>query len=276
MLRTRIITALVLLAVLLPLLAFAGARSFGMAMGVFAAAGMWEWARLAGLRGWRPLAWAAVWLALVAAMLFSPVAALDADGSFALATLAWVALLAGSLPRAALPRSLAAPAVLCLLGFLVLFAGWMALWHARRLGVGYLLSMLMLVWVADVAAYFGGRAIGGPKLAPRLSPGKTVSGALCGVLAVMAYTAVCALLPGLQDTLGGRLALRWGLSGALLVAALLAVLSVAGDLFESLLKRRAGVKDSSGLLPGHGGVLDRIDALLPVLPVVMLLVGLGR
>lgn len=276
MLRTRLITALVLLALLLPLVLLADTRSFGAAMAVFTAAGMWEWARLAGLRAWRAPVWALLWLALAGAMLWGPADGPGADGSFALATLAWAALLPGSLWRAALPRSLSAPTVLCLLGFLVLFAAWTALWHARRIGVGFLLSVLVLVWVADIAAYFGGRAIGGPKLAPRLSPGKTLSGAVCGVLAVVVYTALCATLPGLRHSLGARLAMRWGLAGALLAGAMLAALSVCGDLFESLLKRRAGVKDSSGLLPGHGGVLDRVDALLPVLPVVMLLAGWVR
>ncbi|MDE2119938.1 MAG: phosphatidate cytidylyltransferase [Betaproteobacteria bacterium] len=272
MLRTRLITAFVLLAVLLPLLGFASARGFGLAMGVFAAAGMWEWARLAGFRGARAVAWACVWLLAVLGMLLSPLAGLDPDASFALAALAWAALLLGSLPRASLPRALGAPLVLGLLGFVILFAAWMALWHARQIGVSFLVSVLMLAWVADVAAYFGGRAIGGARLAPRISPGKTVSGALCGVAGVLAYTWVCARMPQLHDTLGARLAARWGLPGALLVCALLTGLSVAGDLFESLLKRRAGVKDSSALLPGHGGVLDRVDALLPLLPVVMLLV----
>ena len=273
MLRTRILTAAVLLAVLLPLLAFAGARGFSAAIAVFAAAGMWEWARLAGLRGAQPVVWALAWLGAVCAMLFSRVSALDPDGSFALAALAWTVLLLGSLPRARLPRALAAPAVLGMLGFLILFAAWVALWHARRAGVGFLLSVLALAWIADIAAYFGGRAIGGVKLAPRISPGKTLSGALCGVLAVVVYTAACARVPWLHGTLGARLAQRWGLGGALLASAALAVLSVAGDLFESLLKRHAGAKDSSGLLPGHGGVLDRIDALLPLLPVAMLIAG---
>ncbi len=272
MLRTRLITAFVLLALLAPLLAFAGTRAFGAAAGLFAAAGMWEWARLAGMRNAAALGWAVAWMLGVALVLFTPLARLDPDASFALAALAWGALLLGSLPRAGLPRGLGAPVVLCLLGFVILFAAWVALWHARAIGVGFLLSVLMLVWVADVCAYFGGRALGGRRLAPRISPGKTVSGALCGVLGVLVYTALCARLPQLHDTLGARLDARWGLAGALAACALLAALSVAGDLFESLLKRRAGVKDSSRLLPGHGGVLDRIDALLPLLPVVMLLV----
>lgn len=273
MLRTRLITAFVLLAVLVPLLAFAGARSFAAAVAVFAAAGMWEWARLAGMRGMAAVAWAAVWLLAVAAVLWTPAAAFDPSVSLTLAALAWAALLLGSLPRAALPRVLGAPLVLCALGFVILFAAWVALWHARRIGVQFLVSVLMLVWVADVAAYFGGRAIGGRKLAPRISPGKTVSGALCGIGGVLLYTAACARVPQLRDTLGARLDARWGLGAALLACGLLAALSVAGDLFESLLKRRAGVKDSSALLPGHGGVLDRIDAMLPLLPVVMLLAG---
>ena len=272
MLRTRLITAAVLLALFLPLLLWAGPQGFGAGMAVFSALGMWEWARLAGMRSWRAVVWALAWLLAVAAVLAGALPAFVTEAVLALAALAWLGLLAGSLPRAALPAFLGTPLVLSVLGFVVLFAAWLALWHARSQGVGFLLSVLLLVWVADVAAYFGGRALGGPRLAPRISPGKTVSGAVCGVVAVVAYAALCARLPALRDTLGARLAVRWGLGGSLLAAGALAMLSVAGDLFESLLKRRVGVKDSSTLLPGHGGVLDRVDALLPVLPMVMLLV----
>ncbi len=272
MLRTRLITAAALLAVLLPLLAWGGARLFGACMALFTSVAMWEWARLAGLRGAAPVAWALLWLATAVSVLLGLPPAFDSHLGFALSTVAWAGLLAGALPRAALPRWLGHPPLLGALGFLLLFAAWLALWHARAQGVGFLLSVLMLVWIADIAAYFGGRALGGWRLAPRISPGKTVSGAVCGVLAVVGYVALCARVPELQDSLGARLAQRWGLGPALLAGALLAAWSVAGDLFESLLKRRVGVKDSSGLLPGHGGVLDRIDALLPLLPLVMLLV----
>jgi phosphatidate cytidylyltransferase len=118
------------------------------------------------------------------------------------------------------------------------------------------------VWAADIGAYFAGRRFGKRKLAPAVSPGKSWEGALGGL--------ACALLVSL--TFAYALAVPWG-APLLLFTVLVAVLSIFGDLFESVLKRTAGVKDSGGLLPGHGGVLDRLDALLPALPLAAL--GLG-
>jgi len=130
-------------------------------------------------------------------------------------------------------------------------------------GAWLLLSLMAMVWCADIAAYFAGRAWGRHTLAPKVSPGKTWQGAIGGVLAAVTWTLASVTWPG---SFGARLVERYGLTVALLLAAMLAALSIVGDLYESLLKRRAGVKDSSNLLPGHGGVLDRIDALLPVAP----------
>ncbi len=265
MLRTRILTALALLALLLPTVFAAPRWLFAVVFGAFCAAGMWEWARLAGVRGAAAVGCAVVW-ALLAALLSAGAAP---DAVFGAALVAWLLLLAASLPRAALPAPLARPAVLVALGALVLLAGWLALLRARAAGPMLLLSVLALAWVADVAAYFGGRAIGGAKLAPRISPGKTRAGAYSAAAAVLLYGAVCARW--LPDTLPARLARDWGVIGMVVALLALGALSICGDLFESLLKRHAGVKDSSALLPGHGGVLDRVDALLPLMPAAMLL-----
>ena len=266
MLRTRIITALALLAALLPTLFVAPAWLFATVLGAGCAAGMWEWSRLAGLRGAAALACAAVW-ALAAAALHTR--GVPGRAVFGGASAVWLLLLASSLPRAALPAALGARAVLTGLGALLLLAGWLALLRARAAGPDLLLSVLALAWVADVAAYFGGRALGGAKLAPRISPGKTWAGVYSAAVAVLLYGAVCA--HWLPDTLAARLVRQWGWGGATLALLALLALSICGDLFESLLKRRAGVKDSSALLPGHGGVLDRVDALLPLLPAAMLM-----
>ena len=277
MLRTRVITALVLLAVLLPALFVAPAVVFAVVAGVFACAAMWEWARLAGHKPLACLLWAAVWLGAAAALLcgtsVATLASRQLTGALAISAVAWAALLASSLPRAALPRSLSAPPVLSALGFVVLFAAWLALMRARGLGSGFLLSVLLVAWVADVAAYFGGRAVGGAKLAPRISPGKTWAGVWSAAAAVVVYALVCTLWPALSDTLFARIGHLWGLPILLVCSLALLALTIMGDLFESLLKRHAGVKDSSGLLPGHGGVLDRIDALLPLLPIALLLLS---
>ncbi|MNQ49508.1 Phosphatidate cytidylyltransferase [compost metagenome] len=126
------------------------------------------------------------------------------------------------------------------------------------------------MWIADIGAYFSGKAFGKRKLAPSISPGKSWEGAIGGGIAVLLIAAITIIaapsLPVLQDTFAVQLQLRRGWLVALLVLLLVVAASIVGDLFESQLKRRAGIKDSSNLLPGHGGVLDRIDALIPVLP----------
>lgn len=158
----------------------------------------------------------------------------------------------------------------------VLAACWVALLSLRAAGPEVLLSAMAIVWVADIAAYFAGRAFGRHKLAPTISPGKSWEGAIAGVLAVALIGLASAQLDALANALPARLVLQWGVPAALVVLGLLAALSVIGDLFESLLKRQAGVKDSGKSLPGHGGVLDRIDALVPTMPVVALLHELLR
>lgn len=161
-------------------------------------------------------------------------------------------------------------------GLLAVPAACTALLTAYGRGVPYLLSLLAVVWAADIGAYFVGRRVGGRKLAPAISPGKTLSGALGGMVCVMLWIAASHWLASPTPTglslFGADLVARWSWPGALLLAAVLAWVSIAGDLFESLLKRRAGRKDSSQLLPGHGGVFDRIDAVLPAAPLAMLLV----
>jgi phosphatidate cytidylyltransferase len=126
------------------------------------------------------------------------------------------------------------------------------------------------VWVADIGAYAAGRVFGKRKLAPSISPGKSWEGAIGGWIAVLLLTALCVYLVPAAN-FPAVIMKKWGWPGFVAVMTVLAAASVVGDLFESMLKRRAGVKDSSNLLPGHGGVLDRIDALIPVLPLAALL-----
>lgn len=144
----------------------------------------------------------------------------------------------------------------------VLYCGLpvLALIYLRRQEHGLLFAFwaMSLVWACDTGAYFAGRSIGGPKLAPRLSPNKTWAGLGGGVVAA-------ALLALVLHRFGG---LPWRMT---LATPLLAVLAQGGDLFESWLKRRAGVKDSGSILPGHGGVMDRLDGLVPVAPVAALI-----
>jgi phosphatidate cytidylyltransferase len=130
-------------------------------------------------------------------------------------------------------------------------------------GFGLALWALGLVWATDIGAYFAGRMIGGPKLAPSISPNKTWAGLIGGVIAAAIVGALVAYLASLPAT-------------AFVIAAPLAVVAQGGDLLESWMKRRAGVKDSGKLLPGHGGVLDRIDGALPVLILVAALIANGN
>jgi phosphatidate cytidylyltransferase len=155
--------------------------------------------------------------------------------------------------------------------------------QARVIGVNFLLSVLVLVWVADIFAYFAGRAFGlkftRQKLAPTISPGKSWEGVWGGMAGVLVLAAAWAAMDATLQAQVPSLYTRLAAPGAwLLVIAVLflAAMSVVGDLVESLIKRSAGVKDSSHLLPGHGGVLDRVDALLPTLPLAMMLATLVK
>ena len=160
-----------------------------------------------------------------------------------------------------------------MLGLLLLWTAWLAILNARQVGINFLLSIFCIVWMADIAAYFGGRALGKRKLAPTISPGKSWEGVWSGMLGVLVLALVWLWIDRSfvmdSGSLFTLLLQRLGLIGLTLVVVSLAALSVVGDLFESLIKRSAGAKDSSGLLPGHGGVLDRFDALLPVVPVAL-------
>jgi phosphatidate cytidylyltransferase len=160
------------------------------------------------------------------------------------------------------------------LGLILLPATWFALVFLRDLGLIFLLSTMAFVWVADIGAYFVGKAFGKHKLAAQISPGKSIEGALGGLLLCYAYALLCVFYLPFESTLFGAWAIRFGWVPMFLMVTVLTAFSVFGDLFESQLKRMAGVKDSSHLLPGHGGVLDRVDALIPTMPIAALLAGL--
>lgn len=157
-----------------------------------------------------------------------------------------------------------------LLGALVILSTWAAMVALHRVDTWLMLAAMALVWVADISAYFAGRAFGRHKLAPNISPGKTWEGVAGAVIGVLIYGgAVLTFSP-----LAGKIPLALPLLGLMLIV--LTAVSVIGDLFESLLKRQAGIKDSSSLLPGHGGVLDRIDALTSTLPLAALILHFVR
>lgn len=278
MLRQRIITALAMVFVLLAALTANSLWPFALLVLALIAAAGWEWGRLnqagsllsmaMGLAvalaggvalssGWREQAPDAVWWAAAALWV----------------SLGAVALRTGPAAWPLLPR-VARWAV----GLVALWFTWLAVAHARAVGINFLLSVFCLVWMADVAAYFGGKAWGKRKLAPSISPGKSWEGVWSGMAGVLVLSAVWMWIDVTFKVDGPSVYSRfWQAFGPLgMVAALLALsaLSVVGDLVESLVKRGAGAKDSSRLLPGHGGVLDRVDALMPVVPAAMALMTL--
>jgi phosphatidate cytidylyltransferase len=279
MLLQRVITAVVLLALLLPALWVKSPWPFALLTLLLIAAAAWEWARLNGVASVAAvgpgllLALAGLWAVYTGSIVRLPA------GVWWAAALAWlllgtVALRGGP---SAWPRW---PAVLRLgLGLIALWVAWLAMARARAVGVNFLLSAFCLVWAADIGAYAAGRAFGKSKLAPTISPGKSWEGVMGGMASVLVLAALWVLLidrawPVDSASLYTQILERFGWAGLAGAVMLLAAFSVVGDLFESLVKRAAGAKDSSRLLPGHGGVLDRIDALLPVLPVAMALASL--
>jgi phosphatidate cytidylyltransferase len=281
MLKQRIITAVVLLAILLPALFWPSPIPFMAVALILIGAGAWEWGRLNGLAHAGSLLLAGVCLALCAASWNVVLLPRPLPFVWFLAGAIWV-LGAAWLLRAGVPGWPRIPRLLRLAaGVLALWLAWLAVARARVIGINFLLSLLVLVWVADIAAYAAGRAFGlkftKNKLAPSISPGKSwegVWGGMAGVLVlavgwVMGDRALQADVPSLYTRLA---AAGWWL--LVIGAVFLAAMSVVGDLVESLIKRSAGVKDSSNLLPGHGGVLDRVDALLPALPLAMMLTTL--
>ena len=275
MLKQRAITAVALLAVLLPTLFMSSPEPFIVLALFMVAAGAWEWGRLSGLTFQQALLNAVI---LSVALLVLWVSGHSHLRSFVwlFPSLVWVIGGVLLLRMGVAGWSALSSRFRLALGYVVLVFAWVAMANARTIGVNLLLSIFFLVWAADVFAYFGGKAFGRRKLAPSISPGKSWAGAYAGAVGVMLVGGLWVLAdqsflvdsPSLYTSLQNR----YGWAGLIAVWGLTA-LSVVGDLVESLVKRSAGVKDSSNLLPGHGGVLDRIDALLPVLPVAMMLVA---
>ena len=271
MLKTRIITAVVLLAVLLPALFWLPPRGWAAFMLLVMGAAAWEWGRLCGLGGRGAVLLGVLTGASAALLLLYARANAAGEVLVYLAAALWLLAVPAWLHwRERVPAGLA----LAGLGWLMLLACWYAVWKIREAGALYLLLLMATVWVADIAAYFAGKAFGRHKLAPAISPGKTWEGVAGAVVGVQLFALLMQFIEPCAPNYFGALAARVGVAGALLAALLLTGVSVVGDLFESLLKRHAGVKDSSQLLPGHGGLLDRIDALISTLPVALALVAL--
>ena len=272
MLKTRIVTALVLLAVLLPVLYSNNPTAFAVVASIFFGAAIWECFRLFNPGAKSAVAIAAAWTLAFAYAFFMREQG-DPTFWFAIGALLWLLRFAPTLKLGLPPLASTPNTLLSLLYAIALVACFAAIVMLFQYSALFLLSVLVIVWSADIFAYVCGKTFGKNKLAPSISPGKSWEGAIGGGIVTLLLASTTVLFGGeaLANTFAVRVQASFGWAGMLAVVALIVVASVVGDLFESQLKRRAGMKDSSNLLPGHGGVLDRIDALVPVLPLAALI-----
>jgi phosphatidate cytidylyltransferase len=263
MLGRRILTAIVLLPAALAALFLLPATGWRIAAGIVILIGADEWARLARWSARGRVAFVAAMLASLLGAGAMPAGWMGFQWILGLASLFWILVAVAWLRGAWQVRSWG---LMALTGWWVLVPAWLATVLLQQ-RPAQLLALMAVVWVADTAAYFAGRRFGRRKLAPAISPGKTWEGVFGALIGVAVYYAL--LVKFAPSVLAG-----FGFAGGLILVGALATLGVIGDLFESWMKRVAGVKDSGRLLPGHGGVLDRIDALTASLPLAALAIRL--
>ena len=270
MLKTRVITALVLLVAFLAALFLLPPPAWAAFAGLLLMPAAWEWAKLVGFRSKGCIAYVLAVVAICAVLNEFAGPDVRSNGLESVvylgASLFWIAVVPLWLRRSWLPRTRGLGA---LTGLLVLVPTWLALVGLHKIEPSLLLLLMSVAWISDSAAYFAGRRFGQRKLAPSISPGKTWEGVAGAALAVSLYAALWSISWHAYFPQAFQSA-RFGAFWMLLFLWLLTAVGIYGDLFESAMKRQAGVKDSGALLPGHGGVLDRIDALTSVLPVAAL------
>lgn len=272
MLKQRVITAAILLALFLLALFALPAAWWAILVIVIVLQGASEWTKLAKLNGMRAnLFWwltLAMMLGLVGFDIYHPIEqqAFPHMLVYAASAVFWLAIVPTWLMAG---WKVEQPLLLALVGWIVLIPTGLAMLDLRGDHPLWLLGMMGLVWVADIAAYFAGRKFGKNKLAPSISPGKTWE----GVVGAIAGVSACVLAAWIASPYAGQYAF---LPVILVASWCWVALAVIGDLFESAIKRQAGVKDSGALLPGHGGLLDRIDALTSTLPLAALAIVLQR
>lgn len=266
MLKLRVITAVVLLFIVLGALFGLGRSAFAITAAVFFLAAGWEWS------AWISNQWdttkRAIWLG-VAGLLMWAVETWQWHKLILLMPFVWLLFLYWVI-RFPDNKAWFQSHVMAGLGLLVLVPAWASVVHIKDTGAfgltgpWALLFILLWVWAADVGAYFSGRQWGKKKLAPSVSPGKTIEGLLGGLVLALLVNVVVFLVTDLDV----------GLFSLLIVATVTVLTSVLGDLFESMVKRSCQVKDSGTMLPGHGGMLDRIDSVTAALPMVVALLSL--
>ena len=265
MLRQRVITAVVLLLLLGVVLGSQSSLAFHLTLALFFGAACWEALRLFDVRRAIPLS--------VLATLFLMLLAGRANNEWiplaSLCVLLWALRFAPALKFGLPPTVGTRGALFTALYLIALFGCFVSIAGLWQRSVIFMMSAMAIVWIADIGAYFAGRAFGRRKLAPTISPGKSWEGVAGGMLAVLLLSGIAALV--WPPSFPAQVLLHFGWPVSALLLCLMVAASVVGDLFESMMKRRAGMKDSSALLPGHGGVLDRIDALIPTMPFAFLL-----
>jgi len=267
MLKQRITTAIILLVLFLSALFFLPTSGWALLVIAMVMQGTSEWAHLAKLSG---KAVNGYWWLTLAVMI--GIVLLDINHTlphlpvYAVSVLLWLAVVPAWLLIGWKVRQ---PVLMALTGWALLIPTGLALMDLRAANPWWLLGVMGLVWVADISAYFSGRKFGKTKLAPRISPGKTWEGVLGALFGVALYVPLVIWLSGMRDAYEALPILT-------LIAWVGVGFAVLGDLFESAIKRQAGVKDSGALLPGHGGLLDRIDALTSTLPLAALVLMFQR
>jgi len=280
MLKTRVITAVILLALFFPILFFSPTIILSIVASILISLASWEWGRFIwGVQSRYPIYYSLLIQALLALLIYCSQGN-DQELIYILndfmmvilwiSMIFWIIVMPFILSRKLQFSIKNNTSLLAIAGVIIFTSDWYAFMLLRDKGLWVLLSVLMIVWTADIGAYFTGKKFGKHKLAPQLSPGKSIEGALGGTVAVcilgLIFYSINISNMNFFNVIGQHL--NW--INLIFLSIFLAGMSVIGDLFESQLKRLSNMKDSSGLLPGHGGALDRLDALLPVLPIAAL------
>lgn len=263
MLKERVVTAIVLLVVFAVLLAFASVSVFSLILGIIVAAAAWEWSRLCGVtHEHAQTAFAAGVGAVTILVLHSPLVDTAMPAVMLIGLLFWLSVPVQFYLKPNLPAITAVSMGWLAVGLVILPIAALSIQYLRSYAPGasswLLLYALGVVWVMDIGAYFTGRQFGKRKLAPLISPGKSWEGVYGGLACSFVFFLLALIFGSWPEGTGFTL---------FVATVFAAAASVIGDLFESRMKRAAGMKDSSQLLPGHGGVLDRIDGVISALPV---------
>jgi len=280
MLKTRVITAVVLLALFIPILFFSPTIILSLVVSIIISLAAWEWGRFIwGVKSRFPIYYSLMIQLLFVILIYCIHLSDDAlvsklnnlmSNVLWISIIFWLFVVPIILNRKLQFSIQKNTSLFAIVGVIIFMSDWYAFMLLRDSGVWVLLSVLMIVWTADIGAYFTGKKIGIHKLAPQLSPGKSIEGAIGGMVAVCILGIIFYAGNLSSSNFFNMIGQQYSWLILIPLSIFLAGMSVVGDLFESQLKRLSSMKDSSGLLPGHGGVLDRIDALLPVLPIAAL------